>query len=84
MKDFISPAWFGILGPARMHGSIAAKLRADIWSVMSNPDFAAAYLVAQGLEAPDVQPSDFGEFLLRDRQQWRQLMDPLRDRLRAG
>ena len=63
VPGFEAKSWFGLVAPAGTPPDIIKKLNQDVTRVISDPTFAAEFLVAQGLEPILGTPEQFAAFI---------------------
>jgi tripartite-type tricarboxylate transporter receptor subunit TctC len=61
--------WYGVLGPARMHAGIVARLQRE-FAQIAKLDFVRERLVADGLEPAAATPPEFDAHLVREIAKW--------------
>lgn len=63
----ITRSYFGLVAPAKTPGSIIDTLNSAISVVFKDREFIHKQLIAKGLDPAISTPSEFGEFLIKDR-----------------
>jgi tripartite-type tricarboxylate transporter receptor subunit TctC len=66
-------AWYGLLAPAGTPKEIIDKLDAAVNQAVAEPAFSAQMLKT-GAEASRSTPAEFGQFLAKDIERWRQVV----------
>jgi len=67
-------SWHGVMGPAGMPPPVTQRLNTEIAGYLRDPGVAQR-LQAQGLLAAPNSPEEFGEFMAREAQAFRNLVD---------
>ena len=67
LSGFHSSAWFGLIAPAETPRTIVDKIANDVSRIIVKPDFQARYVNGVGLELLNQGPTQFAEFLKKDR-----------------
>ncbi len=70
-KDYSAVGWQGIMVAAGTPAPIIARLNAEIGKVLADPALRERF-AAQGLEIVGGTPQQFGDFLRRDTEKWRE------------
>lgn len=69
-KDFDVRAWFGLLAPRKTPEPIIARLRREIWSIVSSKDFIEKAITPAAAEPSSVPPERLESFLRADQDKW--------------
>jgi tripartite-type tricarboxylate transporter receptor subunit TctC len=72
VKNYDASFWYGLLGPARMPGSLITRLNRALHAAVSDPAVAQP-LEAQGLIAAPSSPAEFRDLISADYQKWKQV-----------
>jgi tripartite-type tricarboxylate transporter receptor subunit TctC len=70
-KDYSAVGWQGIMVAAGTPASVIARLNAEIGKVLADPALRERF-ATQGLEIVGGTPQQFGEFIRRDTEKWRE------------
>jgi tripartite-type tricarboxylate transporter receptor subunit TctC len=73
LPGFEAVAWVGIFGPAKLPADVPAKIQAETRRALQSPDIAPR-ISDLGATAVGSSPAEFGEFVRRDTQKWRDLV----------
>lgn len=73
-KDFEATGWLGILVPNGVPPGVISRLHAEITKVMQNPEVHKA-LIAQGVEARQSSPEEFGRLLSSETAKWHKIIE---------
>ena len=71
LKDYAAVGWQGVMVAAGTPAPIIAKLNAEITKVLADPALRERF-ASQGLEVVTGTPQQFGEFVKRDTERWRE------------
>jgi tripartite-type tricarboxylate transporter receptor subunit TctC len=71
LKDYAAVGWQGVMAPAGTPAPVIAKLNAEITKVLAEPALRERF-ATQGLEVVTGTPQQFGEFVKRDTERWRE------------
>jgi len=74
LPGFTSVAWFGIVAPPNTPAPIARKLSAAVAEAIHEPEVAKR-LAALSAEPIGSNPAEMTEFMKRDAERWRQVID---------
>jgi tripartite-type tricarboxylate transporter receptor subunit TctC len=69
VPGFVSEAWFGILGPAKLPMEVAAKLNAAVVAALNDPAMQAQ-LEREGAAPAPTTPAAFADFVRADIDRW--------------
>ena len=70
-KDYSAVGWQGIMVAAGTPAPVIARLNAEIGKVLADPALRERF-ASQGLEIVGGTPQQFGEFIRRDTEKWRE------------
>jgi len=65
---FRSRGWFGFVAPAGTPKAVVDKIAQSVSAIISARDFEAAQIREMGLEPQVMQPAQFAQFLVTDRE----------------
>ncbi len=71
LKDYAAVGWQGVMVPAGTPAAVIAKLNAEITKVLADPALRERF-ASQGLEVVTGTPQQFGEFVRKDTERWRE------------
>ena len=71
LKDYAAVGWQGVMAPAGTPVPVIARLNAEITKVLADPALRERF-ASQGLEVITGTPQQFGEFVKRDTERWRE------------
>ena len=71
LKDYAAVGWQGVMAPAGTPVPVIARLNAEITKVLSDPALRERF-ASQGLEVVTGTPQQFGEFVKKDTERWRE------------
>lgn len=68
-KELTATTWFGLSGPAGLPRPIVTRLNAQVRNALAQPDIRAI-LLADGIEADDLDAEDFTQFFRAEIARW--------------
>jgi tripartite-type tricarboxylate transporter receptor subunit TctC len=71
LKDYAAVGWQGVMAPAGTPVPVIARLNAEITKVLSDPALRERF-ASQGLEVVTGTPQQFGDFVKKDTERWRE------------
>ena len=71
LKDYAAVGWQGVMVPAGTPAAVIARLNAEITKVLADPTLRERF-ASQGLEVVTGTPQQFGEFVKKDTERWRE------------
>ncbi|MBS0338502.1 MAG: tripartite tricarboxylate transporter substrate binding protein [Proteobacteria bacterium] len=71
LKDYAAVGWQGVMAPAGTPAPVIARLNAEITKVLADPALREKF-ATQGLEVVTGTPQQFGEFVRKDTERWRE------------
>lgn len=71
LKDYAAVGWQGVMVPAGTPAPVIARLNAEITKVLADPALREKF-ASQGLEVVTGTPQQFGEFVKKDTERWRE------------
>jgi tripartite-type tricarboxylate transporter receptor subunit TctC len=71
LKDYAAVGWQGVMAPAGTPVPVIARLNAEITKVLADPALREKF-VTQGIEVVTGTPQQFGEFVKKDTERWRE------------
>ena len=71
LKDYAAVGWQGVMVPAGTPAPVIARLNAEITKVLADPALRERF-ASQGLEVVTGTPQQFGEFVKKDTERWRE------------
>jgi tripartite-type tricarboxylate transporter receptor subunit TctC len=72
LRGYDMNTWWGVIGPARMPGSVTDRLNREISSVLAQPELAKR-LEMDGAEPAPASSAEFGRLLASEVDQWRRV-----------
>lgn len=71
LKDYAAVGWQGVMVTAGTPAAVIARLNAEITKVLADPTLRERFAL-QGLEVVTGTPQQFGEFVKKDTERWRE------------
>jgi tripartite-type tricarboxylate transporter receptor subunit TctC len=71
-------SWFGWFLPAGSPRAIAERIAASVGGILSAPEFQNKYIIGAGLEALNLPPERFAEYLRLDRAKYQEKLKEIR------
>ena len=68
-RDLVATTWFSLSGPAGMPPAVVKRLNAEVRAALSAPEVRKR-LVADGIEANDLDPNAFTRFVRAEIAKW--------------
>lgn len=68
--DLVTGTWLGLFAPAGTPPEIVARIAADVTAVLRDPAFEQKHIRSQGLKSAGGTPSEFADYLRRNRAFW--------------
>ena len=68
-RDLVATTWFSLSGPAGMPPAVVKRLNAEVRAALSAPEVRKR-LVADGIEANDLDPNAFTRFVRAEIEKW--------------
>lgn len=73
VKGFVSAAWFGLFGPAKMPPEVTDKLYQAVKKAVESPAYQQRMQIEAG-NSVDMTPQAFGKFVEQDVQNWARII----------
>ncbi len=73
LPGFEVVGWYGLIGPAKLPGSIVARLHKEVVKVLGQPEMRER-IVSDGAAPVGSTPEEFGQFMLADLAKWGKLV----------
>jgi tripartite-type tricarboxylate transporter receptor subunit TctC len=73
----VSSSWWGVFAPTGTPKEIVQRLNTTIRQIQASPDYRAQMANAFASMPEDFTPEQYAQFLTRDAQSWKRLIEPM-------